>query len=68
MAENFVNGWLYKTFINDPYKDPDHEDAADTSTTWTWTVPGFHETVVVVAPVLGDQSRPEAVRARAAAS
>jgi feruloyl esterase len=45
MAENFVNGWLYKTFINEPYKD------AATKTPRTindldWTVPGFHATVL----------------------
>jgi hypothetical protein len=43
--ENFVNGWLFKTFINDPYKDPDTMTAR-TVNDLEWTVQGFHETVL----------------------
>ena len=43
-AENFVNGWLYKTFINDPYKDPEHKTPR-TVNDLDWTVPGFLDTV-----------------------
>jgi len=42
-AENFVNGWLLKTFINSPYKD----DTLNPRTVndLVWTVPAFHDTV-----------------------
>jgi len=44
-GENFVNGWLYKTFVNEPYKD------AATKTPRTindldWSVFGFFDTVL----------------------
>lgn len=44
MAENFVNGWLYKTFLNAPYQD------AATKTPRTlndldWSLRGFVDTV-----------------------
>ena len=43
-GEGFVTGWLYKTFINEPFKDP----AAQTPRTLndlTWTTLGFMSTV-----------------------
>jgi len=43
-AENFVNGWLYKTFINQPYKDPTTLTPR-TINDMTWTTPGFMATV-----------------------
>lgn len=44
-AENFVNGWLYKTFLNDPYKDPDTQTAR-TINDLDWSVFGFYDTVI----------------------
>ena len=45
-AENFVNGWLLKTFINDPYKDATtNPPTRRTIDDLVWTLPGFHETV-----------------------
>jgi hypothetical protein len=44
--ENFVNGWLLKTFINAPYKDPTTDPPTPrTVNDLVWTVPGFHDTV-----------------------
>jgi hypothetical protein len=43
--ENFVNGWLYKTFINDPYKDPNTLTPRNVNDL-VWTVPAFHDTVL----------------------
>jgi feruloyl esterase len=43
-AENFVNGWLYKTFINQPYKDPATLTPRNINDL-TWTTPGFIATV-----------------------
>lgn len=44
-AENFVNGWLYKTFLNDPYKDPETRTAR-TIADLDWSVFGFFDTVI----------------------
>jgi feruloyl esterase len=43
-AENFVTGWLYKTFINEPWKDAATKTPRDINDL-VWTVPAFHETV-----------------------
>jgi hypothetical protein len=42
--EMFVNGWLFKTFINDPWKDPSTMTPR-TVNDLEWTLPGFHKTV-----------------------
>ncbi len=43
-AENFVGGWLYKTFINAPYQNP-NTLTPRTVNDLVWTVPAFHDTV-----------------------
>lgn len=43
-AENFVNGWLYKTFLNSPYKDAATKTARNINDL-QWTVFGFFDTV-----------------------
>jgi len=43
-AENFVNGWLFKTFINQPYKDPTTLTPR-TLNDLVWTTAGFNATV-----------------------
>lgn len=44
MSENFVNGWLYKTFLNEPYADPATQTPR-TVNDLVWTLPGFRKTV-----------------------
>ncbi len=44
-AENFVNGWMYKTFLNDPYKDAETKTAR-TINDIDWSVFGFYDTVL----------------------
>jgi hypothetical protein len=44
--KTFVNGWLLKTFINDPHKDATaNPPTRRTIDDLVWTVPGFHETL-----------------------
>lgn len=43
-AENFVNGWLYKAFLNSPYKDAATKTPRNINDL-QWTVFGFFDTV-----------------------
>jgi len=43
-GENFVNGWMYKTFINEPYKDAATQTPR-TINDLVWKLPAFHDTV-----------------------
>jgi len=43
-SENFVNGWLYKTFLNEPYADA-ASLTPRTINDLVWTLPAFRKTV-----------------------